>query len=76
MSGDGRRRLRIDAEAGWLATAGERTTILRLAGIYGPRQNALVNLAAGTARRIVKSMPPMNAEALPNLPPKPERPLD
>ena len=28
--------------------------VLRLAGIYGPGQNALVNLRAGTARRIVK----------------------
>ena len=28
--------------------------ILRLAGIYGPGQNALVNLRDGTARRIVK----------------------
>ncbi len=28
--------------------------MLRLAGIYGPGQNALANLRAGTARRIVK----------------------
>jgi nucleoside-diphosphate-sugar epimerase len=28
--------------------------VLRLAGIYGPRQNALANLKAGTARRIIK----------------------
>ena len=54
MSGDGRRRLRIDAEAAWLALTGDRTTSLRLAGIYGPGRNALRNLQAGTARRIVK----------------------
>ena len=54
MSGDGRRRQRIDAEAAWLAQPGARTTSLRLAGIYGPGRNALLNLKAGTARRIVK----------------------
>ena len=54
MSGDGRRRQRIDAEAAWLTLPGERTTSLRLAGIYGPGRNALLNLKAGTARRIVK----------------------
>lgn len=52
--GEGRRRYRIDAEAAWRDVAGDRTTILRLAGIYGPARNALVNLKAGTARRIVK----------------------
>ena len=54
MSGDGRRRQRIDAETAWLALPGQRTTSLRLAGIYGPGRNALLNLKAGTARRIVK----------------------
>ncbi|WP_320109695.1 NAD-dependent epimerase/dehydratase family protein [Rhodopseudomonas sp. P2A-2r] len=54
LSGDGRRRMRIDAEAQWRATAGERATMLRLAGIYGPGRNALINLGAGTARRVVK----------------------
>jgi nucleoside-diphosphate-sugar epimerase len=54
MSGDGRRRQRIDAEAKWLAVPGARTTSLRLAGIYGPGRNALLNLKAGTARRVVK----------------------
>jgi nucleoside-diphosphate-sugar epimerase len=54
MSGDGRRRQRIDAEAAWLTVPGGRTTSLRLAGIYGPGRNALLNLKAGTARRIVK----------------------
>jgi len=50
----GRRRRRADAEAAWRRLAPERTSILRLAGIYGPGRNALVNLRAGTARRIVK----------------------
>ena len=54
MSGDGRRQQRIEAEAAWLAVPGERTSVLRLAGIYGPGRNALRNLRAGTARRIVK----------------------
>ncbi|MDB5617535.1 SDR family oxidoreductase [Tardiphaga sp.] len=54
MSGDGRRKQRIDAEAAWLAAPGKRTSVLRLAGIYGPGRNALRNLRAGTARRIVK----------------------
>jgi nucleoside-diphosphate-sugar epimerase len=54
ISGDGRRRQRIDAEAAWLAVPGQRTTSLRLAGIYGPGRNALLNLKAGIARRIVK----------------------
>jgi nucleoside-diphosphate-sugar epimerase len=54
LSGDGRRRMRIDAEAQWRATAGDRATMLRLAGIYGPGRNALINLRAGTARRVVK----------------------
>jgi nucleoside-diphosphate-sugar epimerase len=34
--------------------AGVPVAILRLAGIYGPDQNALVSLKNGTARRIVK----------------------
>jgi nucleoside-diphosphate-sugar epimerase len=54
LSGDGRRRMRLDAEAQWRATAGDRVTMLRLAGIYGPGRNALINLRAGTARRVVK----------------------
>ncbi|MGM4894437.1 NAD-dependent epimerase/dehydratase family protein [Tardiphaga sp. 839_C3_N1_4] len=52
--GEGRRKARIDAEAGWSAVAGNRTTILRIAGIYGPGRNALENLKAGKAHRIVK----------------------
>jgi nucleoside-diphosphate-sugar epimerase len=54
LAGAGRRRHRIDAEAAWLAMAGARSTSLRLAGIYGPGRNALVNLRAGKAHRIVK----------------------
>lgn len=52
-----RSKARIAAEAAWqdLGTRmGRPVAILRLAGIYGPGRNALVNLAAGSARRIVK----------------------
>ncbi len=52
-----RGRWRLRAEQDWIALgarAGKAVHILRLAGIYGPGQNALVNLRAGTARRIVK----------------------
>jgi nucleoside-diphosphate-sugar epimerase len=45
------------AEQGWLALgerAGKKITILRLAGIYGPDRNTLVNLREGKARRLVK----------------------
>jgi nucleoside-diphosphate-sugar epimerase len=47
---------RLAAEEGWLALASpERAVqVLRLSGIYGPGQNALENLRAGTARRIIK----------------------
>jgi nucleoside-diphosphate-sugar epimerase len=48
---------RLEDEARWTAAAGARgaeADILRLAGIYGPGRNALVNLAHGEARRIVK----------------------
>lgn len=54
VADSGRRGFRVAAEAKWRALPGERTTILRLAGIYGPNRNALVNLAAGKARRIIK----------------------
>jgi nucleoside-diphosphate-sugar epimerase len=52
-----RNRARLAAEANWQklgARIGAAVTILRLAGIYGPGQNALVQVARGTARRIVK----------------------
>ncbi|EIM24683.1 SDR family oxidoreductase [Microvirga lotononidis] len=52
-----RSRQRIAAEQAWLAL-GERASfavqIFRLAGIYGPGRNALVKVADGTAKRIVK----------------------
>ena len=40
--------------AGFRRRTGKAVQIFRLAGIYGPGQNALVNLAQGTARRIIK----------------------
>jgi nucleoside-diphosphate-sugar epimerase len=52
-----RTRWRIAAEAAWAALGkeiGVPVAILRLAGIYGPGRNAFVNLAKGTARRIIK----------------------
>jgi nucleoside-diphosphate-sugar epimerase len=47
---------RLKDEARWTAarTRGAPVDILRLAGIYGPGRNALVNLRQGQARRIVK----------------------
>jgi len=48
---------RLKAEAAWRAMAdriGAPLAILRLAGIYGPGRNGLVNLAEGTARRLIK----------------------
>jgi len=52
-----RSRERLDAERAWQALGAERgvpVAVLRLSGIYGPGRNALANLAAGTARRLVK----------------------
>lgn len=48
---------RVEAEQGWSAIGHETglpVAILRLSGIYGPGRNAFVNLADGTAKRIVK----------------------
>ncbi len=48
---------RVQAEQSWLdfgQDTGKCVQIFRLAGIYGPGRNALVNLAEGTAKRIVK----------------------
>lgn len=45
------------AEDGWLALGretGAAVAVLRLSGIYGPGRNTFVNLAEGTARRLVK----------------------
>ncbi len=54
----GRSAHRLDAEKAWRALAEKRAlplAILRLAGIYGPGNNALKNLAEAKARRIVKA---------------------
>ncbi|MFG1412562.1 SDR family NAD(P)-dependent oxidoreductase [Xanthobacter sp. VTT E-85241] len=48
---------RLAAEAEWLRFGGARdvpVAVLRLAGIYGPGRNALVQVARGEARRIDK----------------------
>jgi nucleoside-diphosphate-sugar epimerase len=48
---------RIEAERAWLALGAARdlpVAIIRIAGIYGPGQNALETVKAGRARRIVK----------------------
>jgi nucleoside-diphosphate-sugar epimerase len=52
-----RSRERLAAEQAWLDFGTRHNiavAILRLAGIYGPGQNALAQIARGTARRIVK----------------------
>jgi nucleoside-diphosphate-sugar epimerase len=52
-----RGRERLEDEARWTAAArarGAESDILRLAGIYGPGRNALVNVRRGEARRIIK----------------------
>jgi nucleoside-diphosphate-sugar epimerase len=52
-----RTRRRVAAEEAWTALSAERgvpLAIFRIAGIYGPGRNALVNLADGKAHRIVK----------------------
>ena len=53
----GRGLARLEDEARWAGVArgrGLEADILRLAGIYGPGRNALVNLRRGHARRIIK----------------------
>jgi nucleoside-diphosphate-sugar epimerase len=55
--GTPRARRRLAAERQWRAFGEERgapVDVLRLAGIYGPRRNALEKLQRGEARRIVK----------------------
>ena len=52
-----RSRARLAAERAWSALgsrAEKAVAILRLAGIYGPGQNALVQVRRGTARRVIK----------------------
>jgi nucleoside-diphosphate-sugar epimerase len=53
-----RGRERLVAEQAWQELgqrSGAAVAILRLAGIYGPGRNALVQIARGEARRIVKA---------------------
>lgn len=55
--GSDRLRRRLAAEADWRAFGADKgipVAILRLAGIYGPGRNALVQLRGGEARRIHK----------------------
>ena len=55
--GSARGRARLDAERAWQrlgARCGAAVATLRLAGIYGPGQNALVQIKQGNARRVVK----------------------
>lgn len=55
--GNARSRHRAEAEQAWLAFGAANDLpvhIFRLAGIYGPGQNQLVQLAKGTARRVIK----------------------
>jgi len=52
-----RSRARLAAEQAWIALGSrseKAVAILRLAGIYGPGQNALLQVARGTARRVIK----------------------
>ena len=53
-----RGRARLAAETAWLKLGQETgwpVTVLRLAGIYGPGRNALVQVAGGGARAIIKA---------------------
>ncbi len=53
----GRSKERLEAEAAWTEIGvrlGIPAAVLRLSGIYGPGRNAFVNLARGTARRLIK----------------------
>jgi nucleoside-diphosphate-sugar epimerase len=52
-----RSRERVDAEKAWSQATKQADVplaTLRLSGIYGPGRNGLINLAQGTARRLVK----------------------
>jgi nucleoside-diphosphate-sugar epimerase len=52
-----RSQLRAAIDEAWLGfgrRTGKSVQIFRLSGIYGPGRNAIVNLRAGTARRLVK----------------------
>jgi nucleoside-diphosphate-sugar epimerase len=53
-----RSRARLEAETAWVRLGEERqwpVAVLRLAGIYGPGRNALVQVAGGGARAILKT---------------------
>ena len=55
--GHGRSTMRLAAERAWRDVAAERgvsAAIFRIAGIYGPGRNALLNLDEGKAHRVVK----------------------
>lgn len=48
---------RLKAEEAWLDLGRDKgvpVAILRLSGIYGPGRNALMNLASGTAKRVIR----------------------
>jgi nucleoside-diphosphate-sugar epimerase len=52
-----RSRARVDAELGWRSLGARRNlpvAVLRLGGIYGPGQNALVRLLHGSVHRVAK----------------------
>lgn len=52
-----RSMVRVQAERAWAAMGRDQAKtvhLLRLSGIYGPGRNALVNLAEGKGRRLVK----------------------
>ena len=54
----GRSRVRLEAEAAWLALGretGRAVQVFRLSGIYGPGRNPIVKLREGRAQRIVKA---------------------
>ncbi len=54
---EGRQSARLQTEKAWTKLAADRgipAAILRIAGIYGPGRNAFVQLAEGTAHRVVK----------------------
>ncbi|MHB2209608.1 SDR family oxidoreductase [Methylobacterium sp. CM6257] len=53
-----RSRIRVEAEAAWLAlgaATGKAVQVFRLSGIYGPGRNPIVKLRAGRSQRIVKA---------------------
>ena len=57
QSNNERSKVRISAERAWLALGKDPSKtvhVMRLSGIYGPGRNALLNLQAGKARRLVK----------------------